>query len=515
MSQIFHIFKKDIRHLWPEILISLALTIAFVRASLGEWSQGNGGSPYLSVIADLIVALVPVGWWVLSARLIHDESLVGENQFWTTRPYQWQKLLAAKALFLLVFLYLPLFIAQVVLLASAGFHPFHYLPGLLYNLVLITVVLILPIAVIATVTSNFSRLVLTTLGAVVYLSLIVWAVSSIPFFNSSSFPNPYANKVSFALISFVFLLVIALQYATRFTWRSRWLLLSLPFLLIVCFAAWPIQTLARRLYPPADGQPPIQFSFDPDPERLSTRPVPPQAKYVDLYLPLAVSGIPSETLMRELAVQVSVEAPDGQHWNSNWQDPSQNYLPSDTTRSSVAVPIDPQFLQRIRSTPVVVNLTFALVQLRAGATTTALAGDQDFTIPGNGICSVSQLFGTFPECRFAMSEPGLTFVTARWSNGPCSKAQPGSGTLGNVWLGAIDPAPAEFGLDPVKIKRLPFSNRGQSSASFICPGTPITTTPYSVVRRVRTHLVIPNVDLTQYTVERSIRGTRSSLVVAP
>ena len=44
MSQVLHIFKKDARHLWPEILISLALTAAFVRVSFGGVSNFNGGN---------------------------------------------------------------------------------------------------------------------------------------------------------------------------------------------------------------------------------------------------------------------------------------------------------------------------------------------------------------------------------------------------------------------------------------------------------------------------------------
>jgi hypothetical protein len=89
MSQILHIFKKDARHLWPEILISLALTAAFVHVSFGGRSNfSRGDSPYLPIVVALLSALVPVGWWVLSVRLIHDESLVGESQFWITRPYR-------------------------------------------------------------------------------------------------------------------------------------------------------------------------------------------------------------------------------------------------------------------------------------------------------------------------------------------------------------------------------------------------------------------------------------------
>ncbi|HEX4576336.1 MAG TPA: hypothetical protein VH117_03215 [Edaphobacter sp.] len=512
MSQVLQIFKKDARHLWPEILISLAMTVAFVCVSVSGWSTYRhfGIDPLLPIIAGLLSTLVPVSWWVLSARLIHDESLVGDNQFWVTRPYRWQSLLAAKALFLLAFLYLPIFVAQGVLLAEAGFHPVNYLPGLLYNLVLLTCVLVLPIAAIATVTPNFARFTLTVLGAAAYIGVILWACSSIPFLKGSAFPNLYADKLTFFLFFFIFLLVIALQYATRRTWRSRWLLLALPFLVIVCNLAWPIQTLARRLYPPlsAADQLPVHLTFDPDPARQEPHPASHWTKDTHFFLPLTVAGVPSGTLIRNEVVQVSIEASNGAHWNSNWQLVSQSYFPN-TVRSYIDIPMDPKFLNHIPATPVTVTVSFALIQLQAGTTVTSQPGDQNFSLPGGGTCSVSDTaYGTYPECRFPMAEPGLTFLTARWTDGPCSQTPSiGSGTLGDAGLGTIDPALAEFGLDPVKIRPLVFSNQPRNSThpTFICPGTPISATPYSVVRRVQTTLTIPNLDLTKYTTDHPER----------
>jgi hypothetical protein len=304
-------------------------------------------------------------------------------------------------------------------------------------------------------------------------------------------------------------LVIALQYATRRTWRSRWLLLALPFLLVVCSLAWPIQTVARSLYPTlsAAEQSPVQLALDPDPTRQELHPILPWTNQTYFVFPLTVTGVPSGTLVRSQVVRVVIEAPNGLRWTSNWQGITQGYLPN-TVRSLIDISIDPKFLNRLQATPVTVTVTFALVQLRAETTVNTQAGEQDFSIPGGGICSQSNLRGTFPECRFAMTGPGLTFVTSRWSDGPCSQTPSnGSGTLGDVWLGTIDPSPAEFGLDPVKIKALTFSNqpRDPHHPTFICPGTPITATPYSIVRRFQTTLTVSNLDLTKYTTDHPER----------
>ena len=514
MSQVLHIFKKDTRHLWPEILISVALTAAFVRVSFGGVSNFNGGgsSNLLPLFASMLGALVPVGWWVLTARVIHDESLVGESQFWVSRPYQWQELLAAKALFLAAFLYLPIFIAQIVLLRAAGFHPFAHLPELFYNLVLLTGVLVLPIAAIATITSNFARLVLTLLGAVAYLGLIIWALTFVHPPDQFGFPNPYEGKLTFSLFFLVFLVVIVMQYATRRTWRSRGLLLVLPFLAIACSLAWPIQTIVRHLYPPlaAPEQPPVQLTFDPDPDRQNTVNASHERTRIDLYLPLTVSGISSDTSVQNQAVQVSLESPNGLRWHSKWQNVSNYYRP-DTSRSFIDIPIDEKFLDRAKSTPVTVTLTFALVHLHAGTPVTSPTADQDFPLAG-GICSFPNALSSYPECRFAMTGPELAFVTARWTDGQCSQTAPSAvpGTLASTWVGTIDPSPAQFGLDPVKMKPLIFPYPPDTRhPNSICPGTPITATPYSVVRRLQTSIAIPNVDLMKYTVDRLDGPTRS------
>ena len=127
MKQTLHIFAKDARRFWPEIAISIVTTAAFARIYPNQWLTpglyavsgwgGFAGPQGLQLLATVLAVLVPVSWLLLIARVIHGESLVGDRQFWLTRPYEWKQLLAAKVLFLLVFLYLPFVAAQLVLLA--------------------------------------------------------------------------------------------------------------------------------------------------------------------------------------------------------------------------------------------------------------------------------------------------------------------------------------------------------------------------------------------------------------
>ena len=233
MKQILHIFAKDSRRFWAEILISLALVAAMVRIYPSRWLEpvwahtGFGFLAFaggLQTLASFMNILIPLSWWLLITRVIHDERLVGDNQFWLTRPYEWKKLLAAKVLFIAAFIYLPLVIGQWVLLLEAGLDPMHSIPGLVYSLLLITGILILPLIALATVTKNFARMSLALFGVVIYVIGIAWLCSLV---QSASIASPFGDRLQVVLLLLFCTVAAVLQYARRMVWLSRGLLIAL------------------------------------------------------------------------------------------------------------------------------------------------------------------------------------------------------------------------------------------------------------------------------------------------
>jgi hypothetical protein len=55
MSQILHIFKKDARHFWPEVLASLVITAIFVKTYPDTWATGFHTSRLPDIIATVAV----------------------------------------------------------------------------------------------------------------------------------------------------------------------------------------------------------------------------------------------------------------------------------------------------------------------------------------------------------------------------------------------------------------------------------------------------------------------------
>jgi len=102
MRQTLHIFGKDVRYLWREICLVLALDAMFA------WIETHSPDPWWAEM------LLTAAAGYLVARLIHAEAIPGDRQFWITRPYRWKSLLGAKLLFVLVFVNLPILIAQLL-----------------------------------------------------------------------------------------------------------------------------------------------------------------------------------------------------------------------------------------------------------------------------------------------------------------------------------------------------------------------------------------------------------------
>ena len=121
MKQLIHIFKKDIRYLWSELLLYAAFLGLYV------WTELHPDMAFIT-LPVLGKVMLPIGAAYLIARLIHAEAIPGHNQFWLTRPYRWRSLLGAKLAFILLCVNLPMFAARLILLLLQGFP---LMPGLL------------------------------------------------------------------------------------------------------------------------------------------------------------------------------------------------------------------------------------------------------------------------------------------------------------------------------------------------------------------------------------------------
>jgi hypothetical protein len=197
MQQAWHIFKKDCRYLWREIILLLVLAIALCFA-MGDILEGIGAVAVAFVLA----------------RLIHAEAIPGENQFWITRPYRWQSLLAAKLILIVTFVNLPVLTSQSLILLVRHFPIGSILPGLLWTQMLIFFGLALPIAAGAAMTPG-----LVPFAGIVLPLVFLLAVAPHP-----RFPLPFEwilNVIPLIAAIVVCPVILYWLYHARLTLLSR------------------------------------------------------------------------------------------------------------------------------------------------------------------------------------------------------------------------------------------------------------------------------------------------------
>jgi hypothetical protein len=528
MKQILHIFAKDARRFWPEILVSLGITAAFVVIEPQQWLRDlNPNFEMHNMLVGLLCALVPISWWILIARVIHAERLVGDTQYWLTRPCTWQNLLAAKVLFLLSFLVLPFTLAQFILLAEAGFHPLPLIPGPLHNLLLITVFVLLPLAALAVVTSNLVRMTLTMLGVLLTYTAFfaIWFMQFIDSF-IADMPNPLRNTILFWIATASLVAAIVVQYALRKVWIARGILLALPIVLFGADAVISHFDRARidHIYPAVAAQSTngqvgegVQISYhlvDPRLYGNSSYSFGTGHVSVPILLQLKASGVADDQFGLIDGIRAEITAPDGSHWNSDWQGSFGTEFSHYNLNSVPSVRIPMDVYEKYRSMPLQVRFFFAVSHARVGKTTTLPLPEHSFSVPDFGVCSLGhsgQAFGDAVgvKCLSPLGYPPLTVITTRWSDQPCSAAPNGntsqnSGPEGLAIQGTLDPHPSGITLTPIEQQILDLNNsadyqNGVARQRSLCPGTPITFTEYKLLSRAQGSLTVQGLRLPTVT----------------
>jgi hypothetical protein len=439
---------------------------------------------------------------VVITRLVQSESLVGDRQWWITKPYEWGHLLSAKLLFLCAFLIVPMAVAKATMLAEGGFAPSAYLPGLAWSLVLLAVYFFVPLLAIAAVTSTFPRATLATLGvfAVMLVLVIVAGLVSL-----GGFSVGWTARVGEAIVLCGCVAAIGVQYARRRTWMSRLLLAGAASLIFGVMAASGNSALVTMTYP--RGNAPLKLTLLGGTHTFTWSQAAGMGR-VGVSVLVQPSGIAAGTVVSLNAVKVTAEAADGRRWTSNWEQLwGVRYGPDSDPLTIPALPlqVDRTFYEAEQRNPVTLHLRFAATTLRADQPVQIAMPATDFAVLGFGRCAPvdSDYPGVFVNlgCRNALRQPGMTRIQVQWSEGPCNAVGSGSANLirGEGWAGETESEPATVDINAVEEVNLSLSNSGFSSSNtgptvhrHLCPGVPITFTAYTVVARTEYDVTFTN-----------------------
>lgn len=477
LNQVWNIFRKDVRHQWIEILISLVLLVGFARAQMVEWSRtfngaiafGVGGMIY-GIVGGLAVPLLPLSWMFLIVRAVHAESLAGDRQFWVTRPYDWKQLLAAKILFVVVFVNVPFFLSHVFLVYKAGFHPTHYLAGLLWLQLFWMFILLLPTAALAAVTRNVGHMLLALLFVGVFTTAYSMLTAAVP---NSSFSDS-AGFVDIPLNIVAAIAVVLLQYSLRRTAQSRSLIAGLAIALILILVATPYRRLIARAYPPAENSFPLQLSLTKAPTEIHYT----QRNQVPITIQFLISGLPQNSFVKLNGYMLTLRNSSGQYWDSHWQGHDEMFFPEDWILTpGLAIPKDQ--LDKLSSSPITGDLLLAFTLYRDRDPRPFVVPRGEFIFPDLGFCTTPDPNSSFNSlsCRIALRRPAFLMVSSEMAASTCPLAKdqlapkPDDRARAFIHGGSN---PAEPGLSPILMDGITLSQKNTNRISGICPGTPLT-----------------------------------------
>jgi len=478
MNQILNIFRKDLRRFWREIAVSLAFLAIYAWSEVRIWT-GERSWDSVFLHSELPSAMVLISWWFLITRVIQGEPLVGDRQFWVTRPYEWNKLLSAKVLFLLALVNLPLFIADFVMLGKAGVPPAHYIAGLLWMQLLITVFVTLLIAALATVTASVVQMGLSILGILLYAIAVASLTSEI---SSADFASTRSPWLTAALLIGTALVVVLLQYARRKTLLSRCLIGGFAVAVVVIIVATPYEAAINRDYPPIGaGEPP--------PVRLALQPVDPVkpgntfygGDTVQIQIPISVSGMAEDSIVIVDGFRAAIESTGGVRWNSGWR-PASNTIFPEEQRTWFLFTMKKELFDRVKSSATKMHLTVAFTIYRDRSRTEFVIPQGEFSMLDVGLCTTESPLQRGLSCRAPLRGPAFLLVTADAANSTCppvgGENQNERRGIARAWDVNTSSGPAEFGINPVNSFYLQLRpsqgvDMNWARGAGLCPGTPV------------------------------------------
>jgi hypothetical protein len=510
MNQIWHIFRKDFRHHWREIAASIALLAAMSWSDIAQWMEPRlavNAPPLLGLLSQLVVPLVPISWMFLIVRVVQGESLVGDRQFWVTRPYDWKSLLAAKVLFVLTFINLPLFLADLFLLLKAGFSPSAYLVSLLWLQLMWILMIFVPTAALAAVTRSIAQMLLALLFIVLFAIGSSAVASLVPNSGYSSDTGP----VYLALVALAAIAVVLLQYSRRKTTLSRWLLVGLGVAALLVLVAAPYRTLIAHDYPLAGGSSaPLQLTLRPPNPLQGTTTYGGNSKLA-VHFGFDVSGLPKDSFVLLNGRMLTLTNSQGAHWDSGWEE-ARLPIYSDQRFVNIDFYMKKEEYDRMKSSPVQAHVLLAFTLYHDKNQRTFSVPPGEFSVPDLGFCTAGITWATF-TCRTPLRTANIQMsYQMAASTCPLSKNEirATAGEMAREFIPGEQPA--EFGISPVEIKQLnlyAWQNTDRSNPN-ACPGTPVTISNPEEAGRSRLELQYDNFTLPDYQID-----SRGNIIFGP
>ena len=523
MSKILHIFKKDIRRHWPEILISLALLALYTRRELHLWQNSSDmffSSPFSFLLSgSYIPFFLALSWVFLILRVVHSETLVGDRQWWVTKPYQWWQLLLAKLFFIFVFVSVPLFHVQLLLLYHAGFSTLANIGRLFLMQFTLPLIIIVFTFALASLTKNLAQALLGIGIVVVVLIAGIWLDSITSHMTGDS--SRIMDTLESLLLFGPLILVPVWQFARRRTWTSRATIAACAGVATL-LSLIPFSRSVEQSYPLISvSASPAQFSTPTIPEAPDNPSgLPSFMSEAVLSIPLNVSGVVPGSVVLINGVNLTVDSSDDAHWTRGWVGQYQQLWPG-SQRQNLNYQVKRKEYEKVKAKLQNLHIQLALSEYQEADARTLVLPATIFRDNDLGICRLSMRGYQVLECRKPFHSPAYM---GRFDapQSPCGSVRrfpnnsPTNLDVAYAWSGPTIEVFPDPGLNPIvdyqvsfnPVPRIPDPHSTlpiEYSAVYLCPGAELRLARPVFKRRFRIQLELPAVHL-QDLVERDSFG---------
>jgi hypothetical protein len=408
---IWHILKKDFKLLWVFGLAVAAMPFAIVAVhlKLGHFEEDE---IFRSLLLLLEIAMY-FGIASLIAALIHQDAIVGMRQDWLVRPIKRRDLLAAKFLFLVCAVQLPMLLADIAGGLANGFAFSQSLSAALSQNLYFLIGFTLPILAFASLTKSMTEalggafvIFIGIMGLEVVVSGLSGGKPLGPTTNTGIAWIPLTGRLLIYLLGGA--VILGLQYFRRATRIARLVFVAVVvFCLITEILPWRyVFGLQKALSksPAYDNK--IALRFDPGAGKFRS-PVSVQVQPdfrsnehaktgggTEIYIPLAISGLPGGSIVkvdRAVARMVSADGKSVRNLSVSG-DIGDFEVENNQGTASTSIPyyepihVRGDLYNRLKDTAITLQVDYSVTLLNVFTTNTLAALDGNQRIPNVGWC---------------------------------------------------------------------------------------------------------------------------------
>jgi hypothetical protein len=489
MRMVLHFLWKDLRRNWVELGLYLLMCVGMA------WSQAHPGSWIWLRQRELFPIVLFGLWFFIVVRVVQGECLVGDREFWSTRPYRWPHLMIEKAAFLVICLDLPFLIVHLYLLHHAGF-PLS--PSLLYGLVFLHLMFVFfftfPAAVLASITRSLVEWLLTIAGLLIILMVISW-------FPWDELPNTLAEQeeigtwIAAAVAVPALAFALLWQYARRRVWPARLAAgvacLFIPIAVLLTHASF-VRSLA---YPLAGNGTPLRVTINdagsPGSREFRRFDVP-LVNETNIIIPIVLGSADPDTSIAIDGMRVTLNGDGGWHWQSEWLNAS-TQMSNEAMTSALMFAMPTAMAEHLESVHANASVEYAFRSYRLGRVQRINTAQRRFTIEGAGFCDwenreFRQLKFSGMQCNAPLRMPAVMVSQMESGHDTCIKdeGEPPipAGHHSTIVEYGTEGMSAEFNPEPVRTFTLAFggwnppvpsvTNPKKFRTAHLCQGSPLS-----------------------------------------